>query len=180
MKLVIQRVLSANVRVEETEVSSIGRGVVVLVGIGEDDTELDVDWCVSRITKTSLWPEHIGADPAEEGKPWQQSVASAHLDVLCVSQFTLCGVLKKKKGGVSFHRAMRPERAKEMYETLLQRVRTELPQSSKVEDGVFGARMHVSLVNDGPVTLSLDSRTGNGTTPVSPGTDHSREGVDNL
>lgn len=161
MRLVLQRVVSASVAVEGAEVSRIGRGVVVLVGIGEDDTPADVEWAAERIGKTKLWPEKIGE--AAEGKSWWHSACSAQLEVLCVSQFTLLGTLKKK-GAVSFHRAMKPEGAKGLYEQLLESLRSSL--GLVVRDGVFGAKMVVSLANDGPVSLSLDSRLGNGLAAV--------------
>lgn len=157
MRLVLQRVLSASVSVNEVEVANIGRGALVLVGLSEDDTEEDLGWSVDRIAKTRLWPENIGANSEDEGKPWVHSVKSAGLDVLCVSQFTLLASLKKK-GRLSFHRAMKPDHAKALYQQLLDKLRHDLGEESIVRDGVFGARMHVSLVNDGPVTICLESR----------------------
>ena len=168
MQLVLQRVREASVRVDGEVVGSIGRGIMALVGIAEDDSENDVTWAIDRITKTALWPEHIAQD---EGRPWTNSVVTAQLDVLCVSQFTLCGKLKKVKkgaGSVSFHRAMPPGPAETLYNDLLANLRSSLPDTSKVQDGRFGKRMLLSLCNDGPVTLTLDSRHGNGLTPVVP------------
>ena len=97
-------------------------------------------------------------------------MASLGLDVLCVSQFTLYGELKRKKGrgNLDWRHAMGPEPAKAFYETFLSDLRGELPEGSKLADGRFGAMMDVSLINDGPVTLSLDSRDGNGLAPVVP------------
>ncbi|KAJ1445027.1 D-Tyr tRNAtyr deacylase-like domain-containing protein [Pelagophyceae sp. CCMP2097] len=163
MRLVLQRVHDASVRVGDAEVSRIGRGLVALVGLGPDDTEADLIWCVDRIATTALWPEHVGA--TEEGKAWHNSVASAGLDVLCVSQFTLFATLKRKKGGLTFHNAMAPTPARVVYADFLAKVRAALPQCA-VRDGEFGARMNVNLTNDGPVTLTLDSRSGNGLVPI--------------
>ena len=85
-----------------------------------------------------------------------------------MSQFTLYGELKRKKGrgNLDWRHAMGPEPAKAFYEAFLSDLRGELPESSKLADGRFGAMMDVSLINDGPVTLSLDSRDGNGLAPV--------------
>ena len=116
-----------------------------------------------RILKTNFWAD-------ENGRPWKHSVASLKLDVLCVSQFTLYGELKRKKGrgNLDWRHAMGPEPAKAFYEAFLSDLRRDLPESSKLADGRFGAMMDVSLINDGPVTLSLDSRDGNGLLPVVP------------
>ena len=122
--------------------------------------------CRERILKTNFWA-------GEDGRPWKHSVASLKLDVLCVSQFTLYGELKRKKGrgNLDWRHAMGPEPAKAFYEAFLRDLQGELPESSKLADGRFGAMMDVSLVNDGPVTLSLDSRDGNGLAPVVPPSD---------
>ena len=122
--------------------------------------------CRERILKTNFWA-------GEDGRPWKHSVASLGLDVLCVSQFTLYGELKRKKGrgNLDWRHAMGPEPAKAFYEAFLSDLRGELPESSKLADGRFGAMMDVALVNDGPVTLSLDSRDGNGLAPVVPPSD---------
>ena len=119
--------------------------------------------CRERILKTNFWAD-------ENGRPWKHSVASLGLDVLCVSQFTLYGELKRKKGrgNLDWRHAMGPEPAKAFYEAFLSDLRRDLPESSKLADGRFGAMMDVSLINDGPVTLSLDSRDGNGLAPVVP------------
>ena len=87
-----------------------------------------------------------------------------------MSQFTLYGELKRKKGrgNLDWRHAMGPEPAKAFYETFLSDLRRDLPESSKLADGRFGAMMDVALINDGPVTLSLDSRDGNGLLPVVP------------
>ena len=169
MRLVMQRVKRASVTVDERTVGEIGRGLLVLVGIGDTDTEADADWCVQRIVKTQLWPEHPGAAREDEGRPWKHSVESAALDVLCVSQFTLYGTLKKKKKGqLDFHHAMGGDAARAFYGDFLRRLRLSLPDGAALADGEFGARMDVALVNDGPVTLTLDSRVGNGLNPVEP------------
>ena len=166
MRLVLQRVKRASVTVDEEVVGEIGKGMLVLVGIHRDDIAEDAAWCRERILKTNFWAD-------ENGRPWKHSVASLKLDVLCVSQFTLYGELKRKKGrgNLDWRHAMGPEPAKAFYETFLSDLRGDLPESSKLADGRFGAMMDVSLINDGPVTLSLDSRDGNGLAPVVPPAD---------
>ena len=141
----------------DEEVVEIGKGMLDLVGIHRDDIVEDAAWCRERILKTNFWAD-------ENGRPWKHSVASLGLDVLCVSQFTLYGELKRKKGrgNLDWRHAMGPEPAKAFYETFLSDLRGELPESSKLADGRFGAMMDVALINDGPVTLSLDSRDRNG------------------
>ena len=166
MRLVLQRVKRASVTVDEEVVGEIGKGMLVLVGIHRDDIAEDAAWCRERILKTNFWAD-------ENGRPWKHSVASLKLDVLCVSQFTFYGELKRKKGrgNLDWRHAMGPEPAKAFYETFLSDLRRDLPESSKLADGRFGAMMDVSLINDGPVTLSLDSRDGNGLAPVVPPSD---------
>ena len=113
MRLVMQRVKKASVTVDDRTVGEIGRGLLVLVGIEEKDTEADASWCMDRILKTQFWPENPGAPRDEEGRPWKHSVSSKCFDVLCVSQFTLYGTLKKKKKGqLDFHHAMGGEAAR--------------------------------------------------------------------
>ena len=169
MRLVLQRVKRASVTVDDRTVGEIGRGLLCLVGIGDDDSEADASWCVDRIARTQFWPERPGAPRDEEGRPWKHSVASMEFDVLCVSQFTLYGALKKKKKGqLDFHHAMGGDAARAFYAAFLERLREALPPGSALADGEFGARMDVALVNDGPVTLTLDSRAGNGLSPVAP------------
>ena len=139
------------------------------MGIEEKDTEADASWCMDRILKTQFWPENPGAPRDEEGRPWKHSVSSKCFDVLCVSQFTLYGTLKKKKKGqLDFHHAMGGEAARVFYDTFLENLQKQMPEGAKVANGEFGARMDVALVNDGPVTLTLDSRVGNGLNPIVP------------
>ena len=167
MRLVLQRVKRASVTVGDRTVGEIGRGVCVLVGIHEDDCAADAAWCVDRVLKTQLWPEAVGGDGGGDGRPWRTSVLAGGLDVLCVSQFTLYGTLKKKKkGALDFHHAMGPDAARAFYADFLTTLRSAAPPTAKIADGEFGAKMDVSLVNDGPVTLSLDSHEGNGLAPV--------------
>ncbi|RHX98533.1 hypothetical protein DYB25_012743, partial [Aphanomyces astaci] len=143
MKLVVQRVTSGCVRVDEKAVGSISKGLVCLVGIGRDDTEDDAEWCCRRILNARLWPN-------EDGKPWMTSALQNNFQVLLVSQFTLHGLM------IFF--AVPPEPAKALFDNLVSRVRTAHASPEQVQEGVFGAYMEVSIVGDGPVTLNLDSK----------------------
>ena len=156
MRAVIQRVLSASVAVDGEVVSSIGPGLMVLVGVREGDTRDDMEWLANKVIKARLFE-------SAEGKAWGASVAAAEKEVLFVSQFTLYGSFAKGNKP-DLHNAMPPSPAKAMYEAFLQHVRDVVyPEGAhRIKDGVFGAMMQVSLVNDGPVTMVLDSNDRKG------------------
>jgi D-tyrosyl-tRNA(Tyr) deacylase len=147
MRLVIQRVSQASVLVDGSAVSAIAEGLLVLVGIGRDDTEHDVKWASNKILSLRLWPN-------ADGKPWQESIKSLGLEVLLVSQFTLFAVLKGNKPDYSH--AMRPDPAKALFDNLIDQTGQQHAKS-KIKSGIFGANMDVSLVNSGPVTITLDT-----------------------
>ncbi|KAJ1685004.1 hypothetical protein LUZ63_016394 [Rhynchospora breviuscula] len=148
MRAVVQRVLSASVEVEGRIVSEIGPGLLVLVGIHEADTHSDADYICRKVLNMRLFPNE------ETGKAWDQSVVQRDYGVLLVSQFTLYGVLKGNKP--DFHVAMPPQKAKPFYASLVEKFQKAY-SSDAVKDGIFGAMMKVNLVNDGPVTMQLDS-----------------------
>ncbi|EXJ89843.1 D-tyrosyl-tRNA(Tyr) deacylase [Capronia epimyces CBS 606.96] len=148
MKAILQRVLSSSVTVNDQVVSAIGKGVLVLAAIGPNDTKKDADAMASKVLKMKLWPDENGAN-------WKKSVQDIEGDILCVSQFTLLASTKKGSKP-DFHGAAKPEVAKELYDYFLSRVRDQHP-AGRVKDGVFQAMMQVSLVNDGPVTLEIDT-----------------------
>jgi D-aminoacyl-tRNA deacylase len=150
MRLVIQRVQSASVTVDNQVVSSIGPGLVALVGLHQDDSAQDLDWASRRLLACKLW-----ASPTSGGM-WRQSVVQREYDVLLVSQFTLYGKLSRKFQP-DYKEAMKAVPAQELYSEFVDKVKGAYA-SDKVKDGVFGAMMEVALVNDGPVTLVLDSR----------------------
>ena len=156
MRAVIQRVLSASVAVDGEVVSSIGPGLMVLVGVREGDTRDDMEWLANKVIKARLFE-------SAEGKAWGAIVAAAEKEVLFVSQFTLYGSFAKGNKP-DLHNAMPPGPAKAMYEAFLQHVRDVVyPEGAhRIKDGVFGAMMQVSLVNDGPVTMVLDSNDRKG------------------
>ncbi|XP_041960547.1 LOW QUALITY PROTEIN: D-aminoacyl-tRNA deacylase 1 [Alosa sapidissima] len=147
MKAIIQRVTQASVTVGEQQISSIGRGLCVLLGISTEDTQKDVDYMVRKILSLRVFED-------EAGRPWAKSVVDRELEVLCVSQFTLQCVLKGNKP--DFHRAMPAELAQPFYSAMLERMR-EAYTPERIKDGQFGAYMQVHIQNDGPVTIELDS-----------------------
>ncbi|XP_020575258.1 D-tyrosyl-tRNA(Tyr) deacylase [Phalaenopsis equestris] len=156
MRAIVQRVLSAGVEVEGRLVSEIGPGLLVLVGIHESDGEADADYICRKVLNMRLFPNE------KSGKAWDQSVMQRNFGVLLVSQFTLYGILKGNKP--DFHVAMPPNKAKEFYASLVEKFRKSYT-ADVVKDGIFGAMMKVNLVNDGPVTMQLDSsqtRNSNG------------------
>ncbi|KAI6784111.1 D-tyrosyl-tRNA(Tyr) deacylase-like protein [Emericellopsis cladophorae] len=148
MKAIIQRVLSASVTVDKEVVSSIGKGILVFAAVGPNDTEKEMNAIAAKVTKMRLWDD-------ENGATWKQSVKDIGGEILCVSQFTL--LARTKKGTKpDFHGAANPEDAKRLYDHFVGAVRKEY-ESDRVKDGVFQAMMEVALVNDGPVTLELQS-----------------------
>lgn len=148
MRLVIQRVNSASVTVNNQLVSSIGPGLMTLVGLHQDDTVEDLEYCCKRLIGCKLFANTNGAS-------WKHSVKQRDYEILCVSQFTLYGSLSSKHS-TDFSKAMKTDKAKEMYAQFLQLV-GDAYAPEKIKDGVFGAMMDVALVNDGPVTLIVDS-----------------------
>lgn len=145
MRAVVQRVATARVRVGDRVVAEIGRGLLVLVGVGRDDGPRDVEYIAGKIRDLRVFDD-------EQGK-LNRSVAEVGGAVLVVSQFTLYGDCRKGRRP-SFDGAAPPAEARRLYEALVQTLReTGLP----VATGEFQAMMQVELVNDGPVTLLLDS-----------------------
>lgn len=121
----------------------------MLVGVGPDDTEQDVEKVAQRILKLRLWPN-------SENQQWKQNVVDINGDVICVSQFTLFANIKKG-AKPDFHCAAKGHVAQELYIKVLEQVKAGLPRG-EVGGGVFGAMMDVSLVNDGPVTIQYDTQ----------------------
>lgn len=146
MRLLLQRVSEASVTVDEEVVGQIGRGLLVLVGAGEGDTDEDLEYCVDKTANLRIFAD-------EEGK-MNLSVKDIGGDVLVVSQFTLYADTSQGRRP-SFFGAMDPGPAEEMCDRYAERLREE--GIERVEEGVFGEMMEVDLVNDGPVTIWLDS-----------------------
>ena len=146
MRAVVQRVTSASVRVGDRVTGAIGRGLLVLVGIHRDDDAAAVHYIAGKIRDMRVFE-------SEAGKPMDRSVGDLGGSVLVVSQFTLYGDLRKGRRP-AFDQAAPPDRARGLYEDLVRELRAAPLQ---VATGEFQAMMHVELVNDGPVTLIIDS-----------------------
>lgn len=147
MRIVIQKVTGASVAVEKKTVATIGKGLLVLLGIEDADTDDDIDWLVKKMVQLRIFDDENGV--------MNLSVQDIDGDVLIVSQFTL-HASTKKGNRPSYIRASKPEFAVPMYEKFI--LRTEENLGKKVGTGIFGAMMEVSLVNDGPVTIIIDSK----------------------
>lgn len=147
MKIVIQRVSEASVKVDGKIVGEIGKGLILLVGVDENDEKTDADWLVQKVLNLRIFGD-------EEGK-LNLSVKDISGEILCISQFTL--IADYKKGNrPSFIKAAKPDKAIPLFDYF----KEEIAQSGlKMESGIFGADMKVSLVNDGPVTIVMDSVT---------------------
>jgi D-aminoacyl-tRNA deacylase len=148
MRAVVQRVKSASVTVESEVVGAIECGLVVLLGIETEDTAEDVEWLAGKLVNQRLFPSEQCA--------WARSVIETAGGILLVSQFTLHASTRKGTKP-SWHRAARPEKATPLYEAMAARLQELLGRS--IATGRFGAMMDVALVNDGPVTLLIDSKT---------------------
>ncbi len=147
MRAVIQRVLESSVTIDGEIVSRIGPGLLVLLGIEEADTSADVEWLVAKIAKMRIFPD-------SEGK-MNLSVAETGGKILMVSQFTL-HASTKKGNRPSFIRAAAPDHSEPLYEAFCAAMAREI--GKPVARGVFGGDMKVALVNDGPVTILIDSK----------------------
>lgn len=147
MRVVIQRVKKASVTVSENVVSEIEHGFLILLGIEAEDTQEDSFWLCSKIAKLRVFEDAQGA--------MNKSLLDVHGDVIVVSQFTL-HASTKKGNRPSFIKAARPEQAIPLYEHFVGTLEQEIRK--RVQTGVFGAMMDVALINDGPVTITIDSK----------------------
>ena len=148
MRLVIQRVSSASVEVEDFVVAEIETGLLILAGIEEADTKEDIDWLVKKTTQLRIFNDAQDV--------MNLSIQDIGGKIILVSQFTL-HASTKKGNRPSYIRAAAPETAIPLYEDLIAEFKKALG-NKKVETGIFGADMQVYLVNDGPVTIILDSK----------------------
>ncbi len=147
MKIIIQRVSQASVKVDGETVGSIGKGLLLLIGVSEEDETTDADWMVQKILNLRIFGD-------VEGK-MNLSVHDISGEILCISQFTLLADYKKGNRP-SFIRAAKPQKANQIFEYF----KSEIAKSGlKIQSGIFGADMKVSLLNDGPVTIAIDSKT---------------------
>lgn len=146
MRLVIQRVSEAKVEINQAIVGQINQGLLVLLGIEQDDTIDDVDWLLQKTVNMRIFSD-------DEGK-MNRSLLDVNGGLLVVSQFTL-HASTKKGNRPSFIAAARPEHAIPLYELFLEKAKALV---GEVKSGEFGADMQVSLLNDGPVTIIIDSK----------------------
>uniref|UniRef100_A0A8C4N382 D-aminoacyl-tRNA deacylase n=1 Tax=Eptatretus burgeri TaxID=7764 RepID=A0A8C4N382_EPTBU len=147
MRAVVQRVTSAAVTVGAEQVSSIGKGLCVLLGISRDDTQRDIDFMIRKLLNLRIFED-------DSGKMWTRSISDRGLEILCISQFTLQCILKGNKP--DFHLAMPADKAEPFYRDFLEQL-CKAHGAHLVKDGRFGARMQVHIQNDGPVTIELQS-----------------------
>lgn len=147
MRIVIQRVREASVKINDEIVGEIQQGLLVLLGIEHVDSELDADYLIQKLIHLRIFGD-------DEGK-MNLSVSDISGDLLIVSQFTLFADTKKGNRP-SFIRSARPEQARPLYDYFLSQLNKSF--SGKIENGVFGANMQVELINDGPVTIIMDSK----------------------
>ena len=148
MRIVVQRVSEASVRIDNEIVGQIDAGMMVLLGIEEADDQSDADWIIQKIVGLRIFND-------EEGK-MNKSIAEINGRFLIVSQFTL-HASTKKGNRPSYVRAARPEEAIPLYEYFINQL--GIITATKIETGKFGADMKVSLTNDGPVTVIIDSKS---------------------
>lgn len=147
MRIILQRVKEASVTIEEKINAQIGQGLLLLVGIEKEDRQEDIDWLCKKVLDLRIFSD-------DEGK-MNRSVRDIEGDIIVVSQFTLHANIKKGTRP-SFIKAARPEIAIPLYENFIQTVENSL--GKKIGTGTFGADMKVALINDGPVTIILDSK----------------------
>lgn len=149
MKAVIQRVRRASVEIEGRNAGQIGRGLLVLLGVAQDDDQTDVEFLAEKLPTLRIFPDEAGK--------MNKSLEDIGGAGLIISQFTLLADTDRGRRP-SFERAAPPEHARSLYQLLIDRMRA---RGVHIESGIFGASMVVSLENEGPVTLVLDSRRGN-------------------
>ena len=147
MRVVVQRVMEASVVVSGTAVASISKGLLLLLGITHTDTEEDIDWLVKKISQLRIFEDASGQMNA--------SLQEVQGELILVSQFTLFAATKKGNRP-SYIKAAKPEVAEPLYEAFGEAMEKTL--GKKIGRGVFGADMKVSLINDGPVTILIDSQ----------------------
>ncbi len=147
MRVVIQRVKNASVRVEEQVVGAIDHGLLLLLGITQEDSTEDIEWLCRKIVQMRIF--------GDENDLMNKSLLDIDGEVLVISQFTL-HASTKKGNRPSFIAAARPEQAIPLYEQFISVIQDYVPK--KVQTGIFGADMKVNLLNDGPVTITMDSK----------------------
>lgn len=147
MKVVIQRVLESSVTIDNQIEAQIQKGLLVLVGIEDTDSKEDIDWLISKTANLRIFED--------ENKVMNLSIKDINGEMIIVSQFTLHAATKKGNRP-SYIKAAKPDVAIPLYEEFVKQMEAELDK--KVQTGQFGADMKVSLINDGPVTIIIDSK----------------------
>lgn len=147
MRVVIQRVRNAGVTIENELKSSIGQGLMILLGIEEADNQEDIAWLAKKIINLRIFDDENGV--------MNRSIKEANGEILLVSQFTL-HALTAKGNRPSYIKAARPEKAIPLYQEMIKVLGEQLER--KIQTGEFGADMQVALVNDGPVTILIDTK----------------------
>lgn len=147
MRTVIQRVSQANVKVDRKVIGEIGEGLLVLLGIEDADTDEDIQWLSNKIVNLRIFNDENGV--------MNRSVMDVNGNILLISQFTL-HASTKKGNRPSYIKASKPEFAVPVYEKMIEQLESDLHK--KIETGIFGADMKVELVNDGPVTIVIDTK----------------------
>ena len=147
MRVVLQRVSEASVTIEKTIVANINQGLVILLGIESEDTQDDISWLAAKVSKLRIFSDENGL--------MNKSVKDVNGDIILVSQFTLFASTKKGNRP-GFTRSAKPVFAIPLYESFIKQLESDLEKS--IQTGEFGADMKIALVNDGPVTITIDSK----------------------
>lgn len=147
MRVVIQRVTFAKVEVDKKVVGEIEKGMMILVGFENEDTDEDLTWMAGKITALRIFDDEQGV--------MNKSIVDADGDILCISQFTL-HAQTKKGNRPSYIKAAKGEIAEPLYQDFCNKLKNNL--NKEIQKGIFGADMKVSLLNDGPVTICIDSK----------------------
>ena len=147
MRVVIQRVTRASVTIAGELKSSIGRGMMILVGFCNEDTDQDLDWAVKKIAQLRIFDDEQGI--------MNKSIEETGGEILAVSQFTLYASCKKGNRP-SYIRAAKPDISVPLYDAFCEKLQERLQKT--IQTGVFGADMQVELINDGPVTICIDTK----------------------
>lgn len=146
MRIIVQRVKSASVEVDENTVGQIGKGLLVFLGVGREDDESDLDYMVNKVLGLRIFED--------EDDKMNLSLEDTEGELLVISQFTLYGDARKGRRP-SFIESAAPDMGEDYYEKFVEKCKD---RGLKVETGIFGADMKVNLINDGPVTIMLDSK----------------------
>jgi len=147
MRVIIQRVSSSSVQIDGNKVADIGHGLLILLGIIDADTEEDVRWLTNKIANLRIFPD--------ENNVMNRSILEVDGNVIVVSQFTL-HASTKKGNRPSYIKAAKPDIAIPLYQAFVKQLENDL--GKKVQTGEFGTDMKINLVNDGPVTISIDTK----------------------